>query len=153
LRAPLYSCGISGIRAMGIGDFEEGDLMKMRSYHTGIALGVMLIISGLSLSLLGYDAVFLAVGGVAALATTAVRRWQRGNEPEKDERTSKIRAFSLACSWMVSLILATALFSAINLGIIALDTLTALAITIYIMTGSAIVFIFIMQRRGDVPQP
>jgi len=54
---------------------------------------------------------------------------------------------------MVSLILATALFSAINLGIIALDTLTALAITIYIMTGSAIVFIFIMQRRGDVPQP
>lgn len=126
---------------------------RMRSYHAGFALGTLLVLSGLSLSLLGYDAVFLAVGGVAALGTTLIKRWRLGDEPEKDERTSKIRAFSLAYSWMISLILATALFSAINLGIISLDSLTALALTIYIMTASAIVLIVIMQRRGDVPQP
>ncbi|MDM7911642.1 MAG: hypothetical protein QUS09_00940 [Methanotrichaceae archaeon] len=127
--------------------------LKIRSYHAGIALGAVLVLSGLSLSLQGYDASFLAVAGVAALGTTLIKRWRLGDEPEKDERTSKIRAFSLAYSWMVSLILATAIFSAINLGIVALDSLTALAATIYIMTGSAIVFIVIMQRRGDVPQP
>lgn len=125
----------------------------MRSYHAGFALGAVLVLSGLSLSLLGYDASFLAVGGAAALGTTLIKRWRLGDGPEKDERTSKIRAFSLAYSWMVSLVLATALFSAINLGIIALDPLTALAATIYIMTGSAIASIVIMQRRGDVPQP
>ena len=150
MRAPLYSCGISGIRAMWIGDFEEGDLMKMRSYHTGIALGVMLIISGLSLSLLGYDAVFLAVGGVAALATTAVRRWQRGNEPEKDERTNKIRAFGLAYSWLMSIILVLIIFCATIMGFISIDAITALSITIYIMTGSAIVSLAVLHRRGDV---
>ncbi len=125
-------------------------MMKIRNYHAGIALGAVLILSGLLLPLLGYNASFLAVAGVAALGVTLIKRWRLGNQPEKDERTSKIRAFSLAYSWMVSLILATAIFSAVNFGMIAIDALTALAATIYIMTGSAIIFIFTLQRRGDV---
>jgi len=125
-------------------------MKKIRNYHAGLALGTVLILSGLVLSLLGYNAGFLTVGGVVGLGVTLIKRWRLGDQLEKDERTSKIRAFSLAYSWMAGLLLTTVIFSAINLGTIALDALTALAATIFIMTGSAIFFLFILQRHGDV---
>ena len=63
--------------------------MRIDRFSAGMLLGAALIFAGVLLTQAGYDAFFLVAGGVAALATTAVRRWQRGNEPEKDEEDEK----------------------------------------------------------------
>ncbi|MFZ2535741.1 hypothetical protein [Methanothrix sp.] len=124
--------------------------MRIDRFSAGMLLGAALIFAGVLLTQAGYEAFFLVAGGVAALATTAVRRWQRGNEPEKDERTNKIRAFGLAYSWLVSMILVLFSFCATIMGFISIDAITALSITIYIMAGSAIVSLAVLHRRGDV---
>ena len=105
---------------------------------------------GLLLSFLGYDAFFLAIAGMVAIGVVLLRRWRAGDQPEKDERTNKLGAFSLAYSYLVSLILALVLFIAVYLGMVDLDAVTALQIIIYVMTGSAIAFMLILSRRGDV---
>ena len=116
----------------------------------GMLLGAALIVAGLLLFLLGYDALFIEAGGVAALIATIVRFWQKGDQPEKDERTDKIRAFSLAYSWFASIILSLVIFCAVFMGLIDLDAMTALSALIFIMTCSAIFFIIVLHRRGDV---
>lgn len=112
--------------------------------------GAALIIAALVLSYSGYDAAFLAIAGMVALGMVLLLRWRAGDQPEKDERTNKLRAFSLAYSYLASLILALAMFIAVYLEMIVLNAVTVLQIIIYIMTGSAIVFMLIMNRRGDV---
>jgi hypothetical protein len=112
--------------------------------------GAILIIAALVLTYLGYDAGFLAVAGVVAVGVVLFRRWRTGDGPEKDERTNKLRAFSLAYSYLVSLILALVLFIAVYLGMVDFDAAAVLQVIIYVMTGSAIVFILIMGRRADV---
>ena len=109
-----------------------------------------LIMAGLLLSLLGYDAFFLAIAGIVAVGVVLLRRWRAGDQPERDERTNKLGAFSMAYSYLLSLILALALFTAVYLGIVDLDAVTALQIIIYVMTGSAIIFMLILGRRADV---
>ena len=69
--------------------------MKINRFLAGMLLGATLMLTGLLLSYLGHDAFFLVAGGGAALATALVRRWQTGDQPERDERTNKIRAFGL----------------------------------------------------------
>jgi hypothetical protein len=112
--------------------------------------GVILIIAAFVLSYQGYDAGFLAIGGAVAIGTVLFIRWRAGGELEKDERTKKLGAFSLAYSYLVSLILALALFVAVFLGMVDIDAIVALQIVIYAMTGSAIVFMLTMNRRADV---
>lgn len=112
--------------------------------------GMMLIMASLILSLLGYDAGFLAIAGVVAIGLVLLRRWRAADQPEKDERTNKLGAFSMAYSYLVSLIFATVLFIAVYLEMVDLDAVAALQIIIYIMTGSAIAFLLIFSRRADV---
>lgn len=112
--------------------------------------GAALIIASLVLSCMGYDAGFLAVAGVVAIGMVLFIFWRAGAGPEKDERTKKLGAFSLAYSYLVSLILALVLFVAVYLGMVDLDAAVVLQIIIYAMTGSAIVFMLMMNRRADV---
>ena len=112
--------------------------------------GAVLIIAALVLSYQGYDAGFLAIAGALAIGMVLFIRWRTGDEPENDERTEKLHAFSLAYSYLVSLILALALFIAVYLGMAKLNALTVLQIIIYVMTGSAIAFMLMMNRRADV---
>ena len=115
--------------------------------------GAVLIIAAVVLSLRGYDAGFLAVGGAAAISVVIFRRWRTGDQPEKDERTNKLGAFSLSYSYLVSLVIALVLFIAVYLRMVDLDAVAVLQIIIYVMTGSAIVFMLILNRRGDVVEP
>jgi len=112
--------------------------------------GAILIIAALVLSYKGYDAGFLAIAGAVAIGTVLFLRWKNRGEQENDERTEKLHAFSLAYSYLVSLIMATALFIAVYLELAKLDALTVLQIIIYVMTGSAIAFMLMMNRRADV---
>jgi len=106
--------------------------------------------AGLLLSVQGYDAFFLAIAGMVAIGVALIRRWRAGDQPEKDERTNKLGAFSLAYSYLVSLIVAMVLFIAVYLEMVDLNTVAALQIIIYVMTGSAIAFMLIFGSRGDV---
>jgi len=124
--------------------------MKKNRFLIRMIPGTTLIMAGLLLSLLGYDAFFLAIAGMVAIGVVLLRRWSAGDQPEKDERTNKLGAFSLAYSYLVSLILALVLFITVYLGMVDLNTVAALQIIIYIMTGSAIAFMLIFSRRGDV---
>jgi len=121
--------------------------MKMDTFSAAMLLGVL---AGLLLTWAGYDASFLVAGGVAALVTIAVRRWRRGDGPEKDERTEKIGAFGLAYSWLVSIISVLAIFCAENMGFISINATTALSITMFIMAGSALVLLAVFHRRGEL---
>ncbi|MBN1234961.1 MAG: hypothetical protein JW999_02805 [Methanotrichaceae archaeon] len=124
--------------------------MKKNRFLIKMIPGTALIMAGLLLSFQGYDALFLAIAGMVAIGVVLLRRWRAGDQPEKDERTNKLGAFSLAYSYLVSLILALVLFIAVYLGIVDLDAVTALQIIIYVMTGSTIVFMLIFSRRADV---
>jgi len=124
--------------------------MKKNRFLIRMIPGTTLIMAGLLLSLLGYDAFFLAIAGMVAIGVVLLRRWRAGDQPEKDERTNKLGAFSLAYSYLVSLILALVLFITVYLGMVDLNTVAALQIIIYIMTGSAIAFMLIFSRRADV---
>lgn len=112
--------------------------------------GAILIIAALALSYQGYDAGFLAIAGAVAIGMVLFLRWKNRDEQENDERTEKLHAFSLAYSYLVSLIMALALFIAVYLELAKLDALTVLQIIIYVMTGSAIAFMLMMNRRADV---
>lgn len=112
--------------------------------------GAALITAGLVLSFMGYDASFLAIAGMVAIGVVLFLRWRAGDQPEKDERTNKLGAFILAYSYLVSLILALVLFIAVYLKMVDLNTIAALQIIIYIMTASAIAFLLIFSRRGDI---
>ena len=124
--------------------------MKSRRFLTRMIPGAALIIASLVLSSLGYDAGFLAVAGVVAIGMVLLIFWRAGAGPEKDERTNKLGAFSLAYSYLVSLIMALVLFIAVYLEMIDLDAVAVLQIIIYVMTGSAIVFTLMIGRRADV---
>ncbi len=124
--------------------------MKKNGFLIKMIPGITLILGGLLLSYLGYDAFFLVIAGMVAMGVVLLRRWKAGDQPEKDERTNKLRAFSLAYSYLVSLILALALFIIAYFGMADLDAVTALQIIIYIMTGSAVIFMLILSRRADV---
>jgi hypothetical protein len=128
----------------------EADNMKKNRFLLRMIPGTTLIMVGLLLSFLGYDAFFLAIAGIVAIGVVLLSRWRAGDQPEKDERTNKLGAFSLAYSYLVSLILALVLFIAVYLEMIDLNTVAALQIIIYVMTGSAIAFMLIFSRRGDV---
>jgi hypothetical protein len=123
--------------------------MKKKGFLLRIIPGTTLIMAGLLLSLQGYDALFLAIAGLVAIGVVLLRRWRAGDKPEKDERTNKLGAFSLAYSYLLSLIVAMVLFIAVYLEMVDLNTVAALQIIIYVMTESAIVFMLIFDRRGD----
>jgi hypothetical protein len=124
--------------------------MKEKGFLLGIIPGTTLILAGLLLSVQGYDALFLAIAGMVAIGVVLLRRWRAGDQPEKDERTNKLGAFSLAYSYILSLIVAIVLFIAVYLEMVDLNTVMALQIIIYVMTGSAIAFMLIFGHRGDV---
>jgi len=128
----------------------EANNMKNRGFLLRMVPGATLITAGLVLSFLGYDASFLAIAGVVAIGVVLFRRWRAGDQPEKDERTNKLSAFSLAYSYLVSLILALVLFIAVYLKMVDLNTIDALQIIIYTMAASAIAFLLIFSRRGDI---
>lgn len=112
--------------------------------------GAALIIAGLVLSVLGYDASFLAIAGMVAIGVVLFQRGRAGDQPENDERTNKLGAYSLAYSYLVSLILALVLFIAVYLEIVDLNTIAALQIIIYTMAASAIAILLIFRRRADI---
>ncbi|WP_214020056.1 hypothetical protein [Methanoculleus sp.] len=127
--------------------------MKTR-YAVQIAAGAVLGAAGILLPFIvdGAEAIssLLVTIGLVLLAVATVRHWRFRDEPEKDERTQKIGAFGISCSWLLTLVFLALLFWADYLGVLALTVESVLLATILLMGLSANIFRWYFPRKGDI---
>jgi hypothetical protein len=124
--------------------------MEFKRFLAGLIVGGALIMAGLLLLKMSYEANFVVMAGLVAIAVTLVRYWRSGKEPERDERVRKIGAFGLAYSWLVTVIFGTLFFSGIHLGILSISFESAFAMTLIVAAISAILMQWHLQSEGDV---
>ncbi|WP_292518507.1 hypothetical protein [Methanoculleus sp.] len=127
--------------------------MKTR-YMVQIAAGTAVGAAGLILPFftdgMGALSSVLVTIGLVILAVAAVRHWKFRDELEKDERTQKIGAYGISCSWLLTLIFLALLFWVDYLGVLALTVESVLLSTILLMGLSARIFQWYLFRQGDV---
>ncbi len=117
-----------------------------------MSLGAALTFAGLLLSMMGYNASFIAIAGATVIVLAFVIRWQTGDQPESDERTKRISTVSIACSWLVTIIFLAVLLGGGYLGLLTLPSQTALEMVAWVMSLSAAIFLVYFKRKGDVEQ-
>lgn len=115
-----------------------------------MAIGAALTFAGLLLSLAGYNASFMVIAGATAIVLALVIRWRTGHQPESDERSWRIWAFSAGYSWLASLIFVAILLGGGYLGILTMSTQQALEMIAWVMTLSAVLFMAYFRQKGDV---
>ncbi|RQW77660.1 MAG: hypothetical protein EHM14_13865 [Methanothrix sp.] len=115
-----------------------------------MSLGAILTFVGVLLSMMGYNAGSIVIAGVTVIVLAFVIRWRTGDQPEHDERTAKIWARGVSCSWMVTIIFLAALLAGGYLGLFALPAQTTLEAVAWVMSLSAVVFLAYFKHKGDV---
>ena len=127
--------------------------MKPRNLYR-IIIGAVMILSGIvSLLLTAGEAVIstmLLAAGFAFLITGITRHRKYGDDPESDERSKKIGAYGLSWAWLTGLFFMFGLFWLDYLGILRLSTQNALALSVVILTLSAVIYQTYLFRKGDV---
>ncbi|OPY45346.1 MAG: hypothetical protein A4E47_01014 [Methanosaeta sp. PtaU1.Bin028] len=124
--------------------------MSMKYFLIRISIGAALGLAGLALIWAGYNAAFMVLAGVTAIAVAGLIRWRSGDQPETDERGWKIWAFAMAYSWLVSIVFVSILLGGGYLGLLDLSTGPALEAAAWVMSVSALLFLAYFNRRGDV---
>ena len=115
-----------------------------------MSLGAILAFVGLLLSVMGYNAGSIVIAGATVIVLAfVIRRWT-GDQPEHDERTGKIWAAGVSCSWLVTIIFLAALLAGGYLGLLALPAQTALEAVAWVMSLSAVIFLAYFKYKGDV---
>jgi len=140
---------------LDVRNIQHGDAEMNLKYKAFLALGSLLILAGLLMPLAGWvgdgdNASILITMGVVIIAVMALCLWQYGEDIEADERTKKIGAYGLSCSWLLTLVLLFLLFWADRLALMALTAGDVLLVAILVMTISAKVFQWHLSRKGDV---
>jgi hypothetical protein len=127
--------------------------MKSRNLYR-IIIGAVMIMSGfVSLLLTAGEAIIstmLLAAGFAFLITGISRHSRYGDEPESDERSKKIGAYGIAYAWLTGLFFMFGLFWLDYLGVLRLSTLNALALSLVVLTLSAVIYQIYLFRKGDV---
>jgi hypothetical protein len=127
--------------------------MKPRNLYR-IIIGAVMILTGIvSLLLTAGEAVIstmLLAAGFAFLITGITRHRKYGDDPESDERSKKIDAYGLSWAWLTGLFFMFGLFWLDYLGILRLSTQNALALSVVILTLSAVIYQTYLFRKGDV---
>jgi hypothetical protein len=127
--------------------------MKSRNFYR-IVVGLLLIASGIvSMLLSAGEAVFatiLLAAGLAFFITGMARHRRYGDDPESDERSKKIGSYGLSYAWLAGLLFMAGLFWLDYLNILRFSTQNALAVSILVLTLSAIIFQAYLFRKGDV---
>jgi hypothetical protein len=124
--------------------------MRKNRFLMRIALGAALVSAGLLLSQAGYNAGFMVIAGLTALVLALVIRWRTCHQPESDERSWKIWAFSTGYSWLASLIFVATLLGGSYLDVLAISTQQALEMVAWVMSLSAVLFMAYFRCRGDM---
>jgi hypothetical protein len=127
--------------------------MKPRTLYR-IIIGALMVISGIVSTLLiaggAIVGVILLCAGLAFLITGISRQWRYGDYPESDERSKKIGAYGLSYAWLTGLFFMFGLFWLDYAKILNLDTQVTLALSIVVLTISALVYQIYLLRKGDV---
>lgn len=128
-------------------------IMTPRNFYR-ISIGILMVISGgISLLLTAGEAIFGAMmlcAGIAFLVTGIARHRKYGDDPESDERSKKIGAYGLTYAWLTGLMFMFGLFWLDYLNLIRLSTQSTLALSIIVLTISAVVYQTYFFRKGDV---
>lgn len=127
--------------------------MKPRNLYR-IVIGALMITSGIvSILLPGGEAIIstmLLAAGFAFLITGITRHRKDGDEPESDERSKKIGAYGITYAWLTGLFFMFGLFWLDYLGLLRLSTQNALALSVVVLTLSAVIYQTYLFRKGDV---
>jgi hypothetical protein len=127
--------------------------MKQRNMYR-IVIGALMIISGIvSILLTAGDAIIgtmLLCAGFAFLGTGIIRHRRDGEGPESDERSKKIGAYGLSWAWLTGLLFMFGLFWLDYLGILRLSTQNSIAVSILVLSLSAVLYQALLFRKGDV---
>ncbi|RPI40878.1 MAG: hypothetical protein EHM53_00360 [Methanoregulaceae archaeon] len=127
--------------------------MKQRNLYR-IIIGTLMILSGIVTLLLTYGeaivGTILLAGGFAFLITGISRHRNYGDDPESDERSKKIGAYGITYAWLTGLFFMFGLFWLDYLNVLQLSTQNALAISVVVLTLSAVIYQAYLFRKGDV---
>lgn len=119
-------------------------------------IGLVLVAAGLLLRIFGYlpqdsgAMSGLVAAGVVCIVIAALRQWRFDRLPVSDERTRKIGAYGITCSWLLTIIWLCAIFWVTDLGLVELRPQAVAFITMFLMIISARVFQWHLFRKGDI---
>jgi hypothetical protein len=127
--------------------------MKPRNLYR-IVIGALMILSGIvTILLTSGEAIIgtiLLAGGFAFLITGISRHRKYGDDPESDERSKKIGAYGITYAWLTGLFFMFGLFWLDYLNMLHLSTQNALALSVVVLTLSAVIYQTYLFRKGDV---
>jgi len=127
--------------------------MKPRNLYR-IIIGLLMIFSGVvSILLTGGEAIIgtiLLAAGFVFLMTGISRHRKYGDDPESDERSKKIGAYGITYAWLTGLFFMFGLFWLDYLNILRLGTQNALALSVIVLTLSAVIYQTYLFRKGDI---
>jgi uncharacterized membrane protein len=127
--------------------------MRPRNLYR-IFIGALIITSGIvSILLTAGEAIIssmLLAAGFAFLITGISRHYKFGDEPESDERSKKIGAYSITFAWLTGLFFMFGLFWLDYIGVLRISTQNALALSVVVLALSAVIYQTYLFRKGDV---
>ena len=128
-------------------------MKKEYKYYTGIGAAAFLVAIALQIFWSGINpriTSFLTTVGIVFIALGVIRHMIYKEKPEEDERTKKINALTLSCSWVVTLVLVGVLLLLDKWDILKMTVMQALGLTMAVMVVVAIIAELYLKRKGDV---
>lgn len=87
--------------------------------------------------------------GIVLIVLGVVRHMRYKEEPEEDERTKKMNAFTLSYSWTATIVLVGVLLWLDHYNILKMTVMQALGLTMFVMIVVAVVSKWYLKRKGD----
>ena len=138
---------MEGNTRIGVTEMKKIEMKKEYKYYLmlGAAIfvvGIVLVDSSLAST--------LRLIGIVLIGLGVVRHKVYGAGPEEDERTRKMEAFALSCSWIVTMVFVGAVLLLVHEDILEMSSELALGLTMIVMVGAAIVSEWYVKRKGDI---
>lgn len=124
-------------------------------YKSRLTIGLVLLLLGIALEIIKkgvYSLVtnLLTLFGLILIMTSVIRHLKFRDEPEKDERTTKIGTFAMAYAWLVTMgVLALLVWLDYN-NPVKMTAFQALMMIYSVSLLAAGVFVWYFKRKGDV---
>lgn len=124
-------------------------------YKIRIWLGIVLLLLGIALEIIGKGVYSLITNlfilfGLILIIGSVVRHLKFRDEPEKDERTTKVGTFAMAYAWLVTMgVLALLVWLDYN-NLVKMTAFQALMVIYSVSLLAAGVFGWYFRRKGDI---
>ncbi len=124
-------------------------------YKSRMAIGLVLLILGIALEIIGKGVYSLITNlfvlfGFILIITSVLRHLKFRDEPEKDERTTKIGVFAMAYAWLVAMAFVSLLLWLDKYNLVKMTAPQAIMSTFSVSFLVLIVFQWYFRRKGDV---